>query len=86
MTLMDATPDSSRAESKAERLQRRGNEAREAVRKVWPELLEESDVDPTLLDLMLSRTVLERLDAGSRFQQAKAWLRGLPRARPSEGR
>lgn len=75
-----------RDDTERERLLRRAAEARAAVAKVWPELLDTSGIDTTLSDLALSRTVLERLDAGYRFELAKAWLRGLPRARPSADR
>ena len=70
----------------SEQLKRRAAEARAAVARVWPELLDTSAVDATLGEEAISRTVLERLESGYRFELAKDWLRGLPRAKPSQGR
>jgi hypothetical protein len=64
----------------------RAEQARAAVARVWPELLDTSGIDTTLSALALSRTVLERLEQGYRFELAKEWLRGLPRLEPSEDR
>lgn len=83
---MSASPLITTAVTARERLSRRAAEARAAVAGVWPELLDEAGVDTTLADLALSRTVLERLESGQRFELAKEWLRGLPRAKPSQGR
>lgn len=79
-------PADTPAETDEARQARRAQEARDAVAKVWPELLDCSGVDTSLNELMLSRSVLERLGQGYRFQLAKEWLRGLPRVDPPEGR
>jgi hypothetical protein len=74
------------AETDQQRQQRRADEARAAVAKVWPELLDTSGIDTTLHDLTLSRTVRERLAYGYRFQVAKNKLRGLRRVDTSSSR
>jgi len=83
---MDGPPTSLQPESVEERNRRRAAEARAAVAKVWPELLDTSGIDTTLNDLALARTVMERFAAGHRFELGKQWLRGLPRVRPSKDR
>jgi hypothetical protein len=74
------------AETEQERLRRRANEAWAAVARVWPELLDTSGIDTTLLDLNLSLTAMERLASGYRFQLGKEWLRGLRRVDSSDER
>jgi hypothetical protein len=73
-------------ETDAERARRRADEARAAVAKVWPELLDTTAIDTTLHDLALSKTVMERFDDGYRFELGKEWLRGLPRGKPPKDR
>ena len=73
-------------ETEAERKKRRAAEARAAVAKVWPELLDGSGVDTTLFEETLALTVLDRLRAAYQFELAKKWLRELPRVRTPKDR
>ena len=66
-----------RNESERDRFLRRAREARESVARADHTLLDVEGVDQTLLDLTLSRSVMERLDAAYQNRLGMAWLQQL---------
>jgi hypothetical protein len=71
------------SETDRERLLRRAREARDYVARVDPSLLGDTGVDPTLYELTLSRSVLDRLADAYRHELGNAWLGSLNGADPS---
>ncbi len=72
-----AQEPSPRSESERDRFLRRVKEARECVARADPALLDLEGVDQTLLDLTLSRSVMERLDAAYQNRLGMEWLQQL---------
>jgi hypothetical protein len=67
------------AETEQERLERRANEARAAVAKVWPELLDNQRDISRESEFLLSLSVMDRLGRGYELGLIQDWLRTLPR-------
>jgi hypothetical protein len=69
-------------EGRREQFLQRAKAARELVAEVDPSLLG-AEVDVTLHDLTLARSVIERLEDAYRHELGNVWLQELGRANPS---